>query len=391
MKKYLSYFFVLFAIQLFAQKINLNLGSAVQKNYFEEIDFEYLQEKIIIPVTIKGKTYRFILDTGAPNIISKELNEIIQAPFIDSIPVIDGYDKKEQVKVVRVDKIDLGKLTFKNSATLVYDFESTAFNDCFGIDGFIGSNMLRNSIVQIDLENQKVRITDNKKSLDLKRKYSSKIKLNKVQSLPFVEIRLKGTKTGKEKVLLDTGMQGLFDLSKRSYEIFSNYDILKTIGSSEGSAGFSLFGVPTMSKQYKLQLPKLYINGLTIENCITETGDHKASRIGSELLKYGLYTIDFQNKRFYFKPKKEVVKIEKATYGFSISLKNDKLIVGFVWDEALKKVLHYGDEITEVNGKHITLCDLILDKAKLEGELNLKIKPLKGKVFDIIVNEKVHL
>lgn len=40
-----------------------------------EIDFEYLKQKIIIPVEIDNQTYRFCLDTGSISVISNELQK----------------------------------------------------------------------------------------------------------------------------------------------------------------------------------------------------------------------------------------------------------------------------------------------------------------------------
>ena len=71
--------FLLFASSMLAQEINLNQGSIKQKKYLQKIPYEIMGEHlIIVPVTINGKTYNFLFDTGAPLTISdrlyKELN-----------------------------------------------------------------------------------------------------------------------------------------------------------------------------------------------------------------------------------------------------------------------------------------------------------------------------
>ena len=48
--------------------------------------------------------------------------------------------------------------------------------------------------------------------------------------------------------------------------------------------------------------------------------------------------------------------------GFTPTLNNNKLIVGFVWEETLKSKITFGDEILEVNGidfNTIDICDFI--------------------------------
>jgi predicted aspartyl protease len=380
-------FFV--ANQTFGQKVNLNQGEIIVEDYLEEIDFEFLRNKVIVPVKINEKTYRFILDTGAPNIISKELDEVLNPKIIDTIPIYDASEKSEKLKLVLIEKIELGNLEFVNTATLVQDFGSDNPLKCFGIDGFIGSNMLRNSIIQFDLKNKKLRITDNKKKLNLKKKYSSKIKLTETQSNPYVWIELKGKDKGREEVLIDTGMDGLYDLSMTNYKIFENKNIFKVIGVSKGASGVGMFGSPESGLQYQLLLPQMKIKHFTLENLTTITGNDNNSRIGSELLKYGILTIDYINKRFYFQSQNESVIIKDEDVGFSGTLENGNLIVGLVWDDELKNEISYGDVILEINGKPFNLCELLNKNFfEIESILDLKVKKSNGELISIKVEKR---
>jgi len=377
-------------VSIYGQKNDLNIGKTSSKNYYEEFDFEYHKDKVYVPVEIQGITYKFILDTGAPNVISKEIHDLINPKLIKTIPVTDASGKKENLNVVSVENLKLGNIVFENTATLVYDINSNPIFQCLGIDGFIGSNMLRNSILQIDLERYKIRLTDNKRKLNLNKKNSKKIELIGSQSSPYVWIKLEGKDSAKEQVLIDTGADGLYDISKNHYKIFEKEDIFSAIGESTGASSVSLFGDVPVENHFRLHLPFLKINGLTIKNDITNTTNDNNSRIGSEILKYGVITIDFKNKRFYLNPKSEIINNEEPQFNFSRTLKDGKLIVGFVWDNELKEKISYGDEILEINGKEIVLCDLIAKESiyKKEKTLKLKIKSTKGDLFELIVNKK---
>ncbi|UII79018.1 DUF4437 domain-containing protein [Flagellimonas sp. CMM7] len=87
-------------------------------------------------------------------------------------------------------------------------------------------------------------------------------------------------------------------------------------------------------------------------------------------------TIDFKHKRFYFKPNSRKRNLNDLDFGFTRTLKDEKLIVGFVWDEELKNKLSYGDEILEINGKTANICNLITKDIinKNDGTLKMKIK-----------------
>ena len=390
MKGTFIYIFIFFTINIFSQNIDLNIGETKSKNYFEEFDFELIRDKIIVPVEIRGVTYKFILDTGAPNIISKEISDMINPRLLKTIPITDASGIKENLNVVSIEELKFGNIMFKNTASLVYDTTSNPLFQCFGIDGFIGSNMLRNSIIQIDVERKKITLTDNRKKLALDKKDSSKIKLIGSQSSPYLWINLKGKDKGREQVLIDTGMGGLYDISHRNYDVFKKEKIFNEIGESEGASSVSLFGDVPVKKHLRLHLPLLKINGFEIENYITNTTNSKNSRIGADLLKYGVMTIDYVNKRFYLNPKSKKINIEKPEFNFSKTLKDGKLIIGFVWENELQKKISYGDEILEINGKTIKICDLITKESVSEKEasLKLKIKPKKGKIFEIIVEKK---
>lgn len=78
MKKNLFLIVIILTTKVFSQNINMNIGATKSKNYYQEITFEFIKNKIIIPVEIDGKTYKFLLDTGAPNMISKEIHDLIK-------------------------------------------------------------------------------------------------------------------------------------------------------------------------------------------------------------------------------------------------------------------------------------------------------------------------
>lgn len=390
MKKYFTYLSIIVSINLFGQKVDLNHGEIQNLNYYEEFNFEFIKDKIIVSVELEDKSYKFILDTGAPNIISKELDSLFKPRFIRKIPVSDANNVKDTLKVVSLNKLKIGNVTFKDSYSLVHDLKKTPLWECFGIDGFIGSNMLRNSIIQIDLKNKKIKLTDNKNNLDLNKKRSSKIKLTKSQSSPYVWIKLSGEDDGKEQVLIDTGADGLYDISLGNFKEFENENIFEKIGESIGASSIGMFGDVTASKHYKLRLPSMRVTGLEIENYLTNTTNDDNSRIGSDILKYGIITIDYKNKRFYIQQELDKIKATNSDFGFTRTLKNGKLIIGFVWDLELKKKIKYGDEIIEINGKPVQICDLITQNpfSRNNNSVNLKIKPAEGGIFEIVVEQK---
>ncbi|WP_299274791.1 retropepsin-like aspartic protease [uncultured Psychroserpens sp.] len=382
-----------FSLTACAQNASLKNGYAKSKNYYEEIPFEFDKNKIIIPVEIEGKTYRFLLDTGAPNIISAEVLQAVKPKIIATIPTNDANRKKQNLDVVSLKSLKLGAVEFENATALVYDLNRSDIFKCFGIDGFIGSNLLRQSILQIDAKNRVLKLTDRPRRLQLDKKLSEKIKLVGNQSSPYVWIKLKGKESGKELVLIDTGMGSLYDVSRENFDIFKSKTIFNAIGQSDGASSISLFGEVPVNNQIRVHLPTLVINDFEIKNYITHTTKDDNSKIGAELLNYGVMTIDFKNKRFYFNPYSETLDVSKPMLGFTRTFKNSKIVIGYVWDEDLKTKLKYGDEVLAINDEVLTeskICEYVTKSSTSESlnQIKLKIKNKEGNIVDVLITKK---
>jgi hypothetical protein len=353
---------VLFFFSGNAQKITMNQGNTAQKNYYTEIPFEYVNSKIIIPVVIQNKTYRFLLDTGAPNCITQRLKKELNTTLIKQLPVTDANDNKSIMDIIALPELSIGGITFQNTMALAYKEQKNLVFDCFEIDGFIGSNLLRNSILQIDIKNKLIRITNDLKKVAINKNDVAKVSLLGNQSSPFIWIKINGRKAAKEQVLLDTGMKGFYDLSNRAYNIFKNKTEIKVLSTGNGSNSLSLFENTKSSDQLRLLVPEITISKTKFTAITTTTTDDKNSRIGIDLLEYGIGTLDYQNKKFYFSAYSDTNNLSEVLQPFSPTILNNKLSVGIVWDEKLKDEITTGDEILEMNDinyEQYAICDLI--------------------------------
>jgi predicted aspartyl protease len=380
--------FIAFSSFSFAQNIDLNKGNTKEESYYTEIQFEYVNGKIIIPILINEKTYRFLLDTGAPNLITKKLAETLKQKSLQEIKVSDANDNKSSMNFVELPNITIGNVVFENSVALSSNDDGNLVFDCFNLDGFIGSNLLRNSILQIDTRNKTLIITNDEKKLKLNKKNSIELSLIGNQSSPYIWIKLKGKNSGKEQVLLDTGMKGFYDISIRNYSLLKNENIFKIISTGIGSKEIGLFGNSKDSEQLKIFLPEMKISNSSFLNISTITTNDKNSRIGIELFENGLATLDFKNKKFYFDQYGINTDLNEKQLGFSPTILNQKLSIGIVWDEKLKDKIFSGDEIIEINGKNYEnylLCDLINKKSifKEIEIVNIKIRNKSGEIRDI--------
>ena len=363
-------------------------------SYFEKIDFEFVNNKIIIPVTIDGTVYRFLFDTGAPNVISEEVLQSVNHEILKIQKTSDAAGNSDKLNVVSIPEIVIGNTSFRNTKALVYDLKNNDVFKCFNIDGFIGSNLLKNSIVQIDFESKKLTITNSKRTLDLDKSKAAKMELIGEQRSPFIFIEINGGRKAKDQVLIDTGMDSFYDISKRSYDIFKDNDILKVLATAKGGNIISLFGNAKESEQHRILVPELKVAGISFTKLVTTTTTDDISRIGTDMLKHGIVTIDFKNKRFYFDAKEQVIDISRPLPGVSPTFIDNKLVIGYVWDEELKEKISYGDEITKINDRNITgmrNCDFISLKQELEHKdtLNIEFKTTSGEIKKLTIVKKL--
>lgn len=371
------------------QKIDFSQGIVNQKNYYAEVNFEIVLQKIVVPVTINNKEYKFLLDTGAPNVISNALFSELQLQSKKNVSVSDANNKEQEMSMVAVNSLKIDNLSFENTAALVIDLENHPLLKCYKIDGFIGSNLLQNSIIKINLKDKKIIITDNIKNLITSVK-PSKLKLVNAQKSPFIKLELVGTngKKGTEMVLFDTGMDGFYDLSNRANAVFNEEEIVTTLANSTGASDIGLFGIKEAGNQQLVQINKLEVNGVSFENIITETTDDDNSRIGLDLLKHGDVILDFKNKKFYFEATNNVV-FDKKPPTLSLTFKDGKIVVGHVWSKEYYDKIQFGDEIIRL-GDHnlieLNVCEILAVRNKLKSNKSREVEILRKDNTTLVLN-----
>ncbi|NYJ28624.1 aspartyl protease family protein [Allomuricauda sp. ARW1Y1] len=375
-----------------AQNIRLDRGKVSPKSYLEEIKFDVSKGKILVPVSIAGTTYTFILDTGAPNMISKDLVDLLEPKVAGSIGVRDATGNKKFLEVVSLESLKIGNVEFLQTPSLVFDFNHDPVFKCYGIDGIIGSNMLRKSVIQLDGKRKILRLANKANILSLSQATSAPMELLGIQNSPYIWIGLKGTDKARERVLVDTGMDKLYAISKTNYTILKDKKLFQEVGKGIGAGSVGLFGKGPRAEHYRLVLPKFQLGNLSLTDYITTTTNDTDSKIGAELLNYGTMTLDYRKKKFYFQVDSHIKNSSNPGFGFTATVDGDKPVIGFVWDEPLKDKIHYGDEILEVNGVSQELCEFLAGKGDRErlDTLILKIKPRNGDdPFDISLKKRL--
>lgn len=372
----------------YGQELSFNQGGTINKDFFEVLPYENNNDKIIVNAEINGKKRRFLWDTGSTTIISEGLFRELKSKVIQKQLVLDIFKNKDTLVVVSLNELKLGSVIFNSIPASVMKFSQDWFK-CLNVEGIIGSNMLRNSIVQISSKDNTITITDNQKKITLNKNSASKMKLDK-SSNPFIQIV---TNEIPLEVLFDSGNNAFFSLSNG---LFNNIvkgeknNPFEIISTGIGSNAFGLLGSENNTERYRLNVPLLKINKGKFVNAIVETSNTIQSNIGAELLKYGIVTLDYLNKKFYFEPFESEVNLKEKKWPISPTVANGQLAVGVIWGE-LKGQINLGDKIISIdstNYENWDICNLLVLKLTDKDKANLTLKDKSGSVKQIEIHKK---
>lgn len=362
----------------------MNGSKTKAKNYFIVLPYQVVGEHLVVQATVRGKERKFIFDTGAPTVVQQTWYSHNDTR---KIKIQDANDVSDSTGFAIVDSIQVGSVVFENIPAAVLKGDDI-ISKCFKIDGFIGSNLLRNSIVQFDTNRKVILITDNKDSLKLSKKYATKMLLDN-QSSPLITVKISETET--EIILFDSGSSDFHNQSHLYIKNYKNRQIFSDSLNGFGSEGGGLWGFEKEKKQQKFKIPSLKIGNTEITNTWTTVTDDWRSRIGLKLLDYGKVTIDYRHRKFYFEPKSSLQPHEGKSWPISPTVKDGKLYVGLVWGSYADKV-KLGDEIIEIDGQapkiNTTICDLILDDPlRNKQSATLKLKSADGTLKTITIHK----
>lgn len=327
-------------------------GEVEQKEFNVNIPFEYRLGMIILKVNISGKAYDFLLDTGAPNVISKELaqkeglNNIFEQKFGDS------QGQTSDLGMIKLDKISIGGIDFLNTGAAIADLKQSKEVGCLEIDGFIGSNLMKNAVWKFDLQNQIITISNSAASLNIPESSKKIPFFTHITGTPIIDIALNDVK--EKNVIVDLGSNGDISLSKKTFNKLVDTDpsISRTVSFGPSSSG--LYGVGATDSIQHALISNISFGDVALKNVVVEFTNESSSTIGTNYFKNYNLIINWFEKEIILTKKKEYDNSSLSSYGFSIGNKDDRLIVGGILtnSSAAIKGLKINDIILKIDSEN---------------------------------------
>jgi predicted aspartyl protease len=384
--------FLLFSLSCQNKKVEpsfetMNEGELINKHFFFSLPYQNSSDSAaVISVTINGKKRRFMIDTGAPLVISKSLQEEIKFPVLMNTTTRDSNGDTTGVVIVKIPELFIGGLGFKNIPALILDFGLPVFS-CDTIDGLIGSNLLRLLVIQFNKPEQKIYFADHIDSLKLAANTTSlNMSLNFEQSDPVIGIKLNNETM--DSSLYDSGDKVLYTISKKRFDRLNKQrkfdnEIVAT-GTGVGGQGIVAKNTDSLPS-FTIRFDSLSVGSQSIKNIYTEPNYDTRSRMGRGLWNYGLVTMDYTQKRFYFTPYKADLEVaDPLHFGFKYQERNGKLVATVVWEntQAAGCGLKPGFEIIQFGNfipTSVSKCEWSAICRKEAQAKNITIKYLDGK------------
>lgn len=373
-----------------AQQFSFNQGGTTSQHYFVELPYQNINGKIITEIGLGGKKRRFLFDTGAITAISKALTDELKPKFLHRGRITDINSNADSLDFVALNNIQLGTISFSGVPAVS---GIGMFYECLNVQGVIGSNLFRNSIVRIDDLKKVIQVTDDAEKLSLNPEVSTRMALDSghtAQSMPLIAIAI----DDKVKLWLefDTGDNDLIRLADRTMKALQPYNSYRLLAKGYGANSIGLYGLEAAAEKFLLQLNSIRVGKTRFDQVTTIPIKNGDPAIGSGILKYGIVTLDYIHRRFYFRSDKPLINCFEPQWPFQPTVDGTKLIVSLVWDNGAQLVKP-GEQIVAIDGQDystVDLCELMIRPSILAGKTSaiLQVKNSMGETRKVEIKKK---
>jgi predicted aspartyl protease len=343
-----------------------------ESDFADSIVIEWTNGQVYVPVTIEGRTLRFLLDTGASQTVVFQGTSLANGPHVGGIISYDATGRTDTVPMVLLPPVQIGGLLLTGMRATVQPryLPST-------VDGILGFDLVNGGLsMKIDVPARQLILTDRKRHFETptplrERQWESKLTYHLNFHVPYIDIVPFGRHA--ERVLFDTGSRQFFSMNKSHFDDafwrLTKRQAMRKIADSivEGRAvgrhAIGHFGVEPLGEVIFLHLDDLQI-GTSVFTDVHALTTQGGSHIGASLLQYGSVTFIPRKRQFIFQPAFSSLtshllpQIVVANRQLEIAFVADALgrpEVGLVWEQGVPYRLGFrqGDIIEKIDHRPV--------------------------------------
>lgn len=350
----------------------------VQKRFTDTLSFSFINNAIIIPVTIKGQTFNFLFDCGAVTVISDSLKDFLQLKEVGhSINITGSMSRSGDFNLYHLTELKIGQVIFQNlnvGAANLSGFKKALCSK--KISGVLGANVMREACWKIDYSKSLIYLSDKRFRLKQKPAYEFDFEEN-FSGTPMIDMHY-GRFNFKAE--WDSGNNGYLDFPDSLF--FKANDSIPFTVKGMGATIATLTGIPDLSF-FMTSVPKLYLDGNVFFNQPVSVIPGETALIGNQFVKmFHQVVIDWSRHKILLLDKPGNADSDLTqTFGLTPNYNHGVCRVAFLWDNApaAKQGIHLGDTIVFINGQStVNISDeswcTLRNEVKDGAELKLTIK-----------------
>ncbi|RNA62243.1 hypothetical protein D1631_10025 [Chryseobacterium nematophagum] len=386
MRKALFSIFLIFTMTLSGQgRKFFESGEVQMKNPVEKINLTYANDLPFVEVSINGKMYNFLLDTGAPTVISTQLYKELNLKKKYEGKVKDSQKNKQNQIFTELPEMVIDQVIFKNMGAIVMDLSVSELG-CFKVDGIIGANQMSKLFWRINYSENLIEATTDLSQFDYK-DYDLVIPFeSKTQKTPVIKTRILDKKA---ELTFDTGFSGRMKVFDTTYNAKKAKKAIKTFGTN--AVGAYGAGKPTVS--YIFRTDKIALGNKEFLNEIVQTGN--SSLLGNDFFKNYIFILDWEHSKIYMKQIQEKYS-EMESFGFGYRFIDAKPVVTYVFQEE-KIPLKIGDSILSINNVDLdhldkeSSCYYFINRVERNNKIIDVVVKRDSKIINFKLEKKLYL
>jgi|GEM_PF-6094104 len=360
----------------------------VQAGYFlQEIPFELVNNLVVLKVTIRGKTYSFVFDTGAPvTVLTKELAAELQLKSKVRTPVGDATGNQLEADWALIDTVNIAGVNFYDAPCISSDIKAQQAFGCMNFDGLLGASLMRHAVWAFDFQRNMVIMTNSAVNLPAHLQNGTAVSFDPTKTYtPLIDIEVDGKKTGGV-INFDMGSAGTLQLGRYYFKEKNKLAEFSYSTYSIGNNSIGLHGSGTVDTTFYNILP-ISLAGHTGDKQLVTYKKSGPTIIGMQWMKNFNFILNWFNRTITFSAINEVPVAAIPPFGFSYRFNTSgELFISEIikGSDAEGKGLMYGDIIVSINGRNLqqltkeVQCDIILNGAYSKKATQLNIVIMKN-------------
>ncbi|WP_297932000.1 retropepsin-like aspartic protease [uncultured Alistipes sp.] len=315
--------------------------------------------KYVVTVETPAGPRRFALDTGASRTcISGALCRALGLEAAGQGAVGDFEGHRAEVGRVTIPRLGMGRASYREVPAYLFPDSSYLFR-CLGLDGVVGGDLLRRWAVRISASDSTVVLASDARLLGATDRRRS-MRFARSGNRPLLRLRASnGALRTHAYVIFDSGSSGLLDCHLFELRAMEQRGILRCLRRTAGHSGnLGWTNRSEVREALRAVVPRLELAGSTLDDVPVEVTYGSVSKLGLGLLRWGDVVVDYPRRRLYLLPRTPApAPLAGGLRNVTATLDRGRLVVGQVWDEALRGLVAPGDRIVRLGTLDVSQVD----------------------------------